>query len=167
MRPGVPGPVLGWVAGSLSASTTINDTTTYTTGGVTFAAPPISNGAVYLVTAFGSFTAVSSATARNAEIACFWGATQLTAITVAVTASTAQTTNFRAEFILVGTSSTAIWTSGISDNAIALRGPSHSLILPVDIWGWECPSGRKHHGIVPKTQPSSTSRTFLESSEIV
>jgi hypothetical protein len=73
---------------------------------------------VWRVRASGQFVAVSSATARSGQIACFWGATQLTAITAVVLASVAQTTNWAAEFILTGSSTTAIWVAGYLQNKL-------------------------------------------------
>jgi hypothetical protein len=103
---------LGWVAGAKTANTTINDTVTYTTGGVTYAAPALAAGQVYRVKAWGTFTTVSSGTGRNMRVACFWGSTQLPEISVNVASSQAVTDPFQVEFILVGSSTTAIWTVG-------------------------------------------------------
>jgi hypothetical protein len=113
-----PGGDLGFVAGGKTADTTINNTVTYTTGGVTYAAPAIASGQVYRVKAFGTFVAVSSVTARDAQLACFWGTTRLTALSVAVQVSTAKTTAWQAEFVLAGTSTSAIWTTGFLDSRI-------------------------------------------------
>jgi len=113
-----PNANLGFLAGGKTADTTINDTVTYTTGGITYAAPAIASGQVYRVRAMGTFVAVSSATTRNAQVACFWGTTQLTAIAVAVGVTLAQTTSWALEIILTGTSTTAIWTTGYLDSRL-------------------------------------------------
>ena len=68
--------------------------------------------------AMGTFVAVSSATARNAQIFPFWGSTQLTGIAVTVKVSVGQTTGWETEFILSASSTTAIWTSGFLVNKI-------------------------------------------------
>lgn len=121
--PGTPGTTTSGllaVAGGLTALTTIAATITPTTGGVTLANQTAAAGAVWRVRAMGTFVAVSSATARNAVIQAFWGATGLTALTVgAVLASTAQTTNFECEFILTASSTTAVWTTGFALNRVA------------------------------------------------
>jgi hypothetical protein len=96
----------------LSANTTVNNTTTYTTAGITLANQTADTGRVWRIRAYGQFTAANSGTARTARIACFWGTTQLVAITPTVLTSTAQTTQWQVEFELVGTSTTAIWTTG-------------------------------------------------------
>jgi hypothetical protein len=103
---------IGFVAGGKTADTTINDTVTFTTGGVTYAAPAIASGQVYRVRALGTFVAVSSATSRSAQVACFWGSTQLTLNAQGVMVSSALTTSWELEFVLTGTSTTAIWTTG-------------------------------------------------------
>lgn len=95
-----------------TANTTVTNTVTYTTGGLTLASQTAAVGSTWRIRAFGQFTAASSATTRNAQIACFWGSTQLTAITPAVLISTAQTTQWQVEFVLTASSTTAIWTTG-------------------------------------------------------
>jgi len=95
-----------------TANVTINNTTTYTTGGITLASQSAAANAVWRVRAFGQYTAANSATARTARVACFWGATQLTAITSTVLTGTAQTTQWQCEFTLTASSATAIWTAG-------------------------------------------------------
>ena len=109
--------LLGISAG-LTANTTINDTVTYTTGGVTLPGQVANAGYMWRVKAQGTFVAISSATARNAQIAPYWGSTALPAIAVAVLASVAQTTNWFAEFTIVGSSTTAVWTTGLIQNKI-------------------------------------------------
>jgi hypothetical protein len=121
MFPGIPGspaPILGF-SGGLTASTTINDTTTPTTGGVTLASQVAVTGSVWRIRAHGTFVAVSSGTARNAVAAVFWGSTQLTpTISTAVLASTAQTTNWEMEFIVTASSTTAVWETGYRNDQI-------------------------------------------------
>jgi len=95
-----------------TANTTITNTTTYTTGGLTLASQTAAIGSTWRVRAFGQFTAANSATARTARVAAFWGSTQLTAITTTVLTNTGQTTQFQVEFTLTGSSTTAIWTTG-------------------------------------------------------
>lgn len=103
----------------LSSNTTVNNTTTYTTAGITLPSQTAANGSVWRVRAYGQFTAANSGTARTARIACFWGSTQLTAITPTVLTSTGQTTQWQVEFILRGTSTTAIWTTGTLISRVA------------------------------------------------
>jgi hypothetical protein len=100
------------VSANLTAVTAINDTITYTTGGVTLASQIAAAGTAWRVKAFGTFVAVNSATARNAQVDPYWGTTALPAIAVAVLASVGQTTEWEVEFTLSGSSTTAIWTVG-------------------------------------------------------
>lgn len=121
----VAGGVPTWGASStlatnsgLTSLTTINATTTYTTGGITLASQTAEAGSVWRVRAYGNYLSVASATARNAQVACFWGSTQLTALTVAVGTNLAQTSGWNIEFELTATSTTAIWTTGQNINKI-------------------------------------------------
>lgn len=115
--PGFNGPLTN-ISSHLTAVTTINDTITYTTGGVTLASQTATATASWRVRAFGTFVATNSATARNAQVASYWGTTALPAIVVAVLASVGQTTEWEVEFILSGSSTTAIWTVGNLKNKI-------------------------------------------------
>ena len=99
------------VAGGLTTPTTINDTVTYTTGGITYSAPAISSGQVYRLRAMGTFVAANSATARNAQVAPYWGSTQLTANAIAVLTNLGQQSDWEVEIILTGASTTSIYTS--------------------------------------------------------
>jgi hypothetical protein len=108
---GTQAPPLGF-GGGFVASTTINDTTTPTTGGATLTSQVAAVNSVWRVCAHGSFVAVSSATARNAVVQPFWGTTALPSIAVVVLISVIQTTNWSCEFILTGSSTTGIWTTG-------------------------------------------------------
>lgn len=103
----------------LTANTTVTNQATFTTAGLTLASQTADTGRVWRIRAFGQFTAANSGTARTAQIACFWGSTQLTAITPSILVSTAQTTQWQVEFILTGTSTTAIWTTGTLINRVA------------------------------------------------
>jgi hypothetical protein len=95
-----------------TANTTITNQATFTTGGLTLASQTAAAGSTWRIRAFGQFTAASSATARTAQVACFWGTTQLTAITPSVLISGAQTTQWQCEFTLTASSTTAMWTAG-------------------------------------------------------
>jgi hypothetical protein len=107
-------------SGGLTGLVTINDTVTPTTGGVTLAAQTAAAGAVWRVRAMGTFTAALSVTARNALIQAFWGATALPQIVLgAILVSTAQTTDWTAEFLITGSSATAVWTSGTALGEVA------------------------------------------------
>jgi hypothetical protein len=103
----------------LTANTTVTNQATFTTAGLTLASQTAAAGSVWRITAYGQFTAASSGTARTAQIACFWGSTQLTAITPSVLVSTAQTTQWQVEFELSATSATAIWTTGTLISRVA------------------------------------------------
>lgn len=106
-------------ATGLTTATAIAATVTYTTGGVTLASQTLAAGLVWRVRAYGTYTSVSSATGRNAQIACYWGSTQLTAYTVAAgTASSAGVASFLIEFEIVGTGTTAAYVSGVVTDQI-------------------------------------------------
>jgi hypothetical protein len=113
---------LGLVGGGLTADTTVNNTITYTTGGVTYAAPDLASGQIYRITSFGTFTVANSATSRNMQVAAYWGSTQLTTLAVTLHTNAAQTFGFRVESILQGTSTTAIWSSTIINTATQPSG---------------------------------------------
>ena len=104
------------------ANTTINNTVTPTTGGVTFAAPAIAAGHMYRIRAVGQFVAVSSATARNAQVSPFWGtvACPTLAAAIVVPASLAQTTQWELEYILVGVDTTHAWCTGYFHSRLGL-----------------------------------------------
>jgi hypothetical protein len=99
--------------GGKTAVTSIGTNTTLTTGGTTLASQVMASGSTWRVVAYGTFVAASSATSRTFTMACFWGSTQLTAITTgAVLASSAQTTPWKVEFEITGSSATAAWVTG-------------------------------------------------------
>ncbi len=100
-------------SGALTSVTTINATTTDTTGGVTLTNQTAANGSTWKVRAQGQYVNNNSATARNAQISVYWGTTQLTpTISSAVKTTNGSTWDFDVEFILNGTSTTAIWAVG-------------------------------------------------------
>ena len=102
-----------------TANTSITNQTTFTTGGLTLPSQAPATNSTWRIRAFGQFDGRSSATARTAQVACFWGTTQLVAITPTVLASTAQVTQWQLEFNLTCSSATAIWTSGTLLSRIA------------------------------------------------
>ena len=102
------------------ADTTVNNTVTPTTGGVTFAMPNLAAGQMYRIRAFGTHVAVSSATARNATVQPFIGSSALTSIAIAVTASQALTSGWECEFILALSSATACWVTGVLKSGISI-----------------------------------------------
>jgi hypothetical protein len=119
------------VNAGLTSLTTINATTTYTTSGITLPSQTAFVGSVWRIRAYGQYLSVNSATARNAQIACFWGSTQLTALTVAVGTSLAQTSGFLLEFELTATSTTDIWTTGQTINRIGSSTTNNNNIAMV------------------------------------
>ena len=117
-------------AGGLSAVTPIAATVTYTSGGVTLTSQTMASGSVWRVRAFGTYITPSSGTARNAQMACFWGATQLTGFAIAAQITTVRTTNFNLEFIITGTSTTAAWVVGTCGNTFAAATYNNNSITP-------------------------------------
>lgn len=100
------------ISAGLTSTTTINDTITDTTGGVTLANQSASAGEMWRIQAWGTFVAVTSITTRKAQITPYWGTTALPGVVVTVLTSVAQTTNWKADFLIVGQTSTSVWTSG-------------------------------------------------------
>ena len=98
--------------GSLTAQATINATITFTAAATALASQVAIANAAWRVNARGTFVAANSATPRNAQIAVFWGGTQLPAIIVPVLLSVAQTTTWDVEFEITATSTTAVFTAG-------------------------------------------------------
>jgi len=98
--------------GGQTANITVTNTVTYTTGGNTLASQTATTGATWRVRAFGQYAAVTSATARNAQVRPYWGTVALPAITPAVLTSAANTTQWQCEFTLTASSTTAMWTAG-------------------------------------------------------
>lgn len=116
--PAGPLAIAGPIAGP---STTINSTTTPTSGGITLPnqiaiGAASGTGAAWRIKAYGSFSATNSGTARNALIQVFWGSTSLITLTIAVLTSTTQVTGFECEFVLGSSSATAMTCSGGSTN---------------------------------------------------
>ena len=98
--------------GGKTAVTSIAATTTLTTGGTTLASQVMASGSTWRVVAYGTFVGATSATTRTFTMACFWGTTQLTAITTGSVLTTAQTTPWKVEFEITGSSATAAWVTG-------------------------------------------------------
>lgn len=99
-------------ASNLTSTTAIPNQQTFTTGGQTLANQTAAASATWRIRAFGTYTAANSATGRNAQVSAYWGATQLPILSVPVLASVAQTTQWELEFVLSGSSTTAVWTAG-------------------------------------------------------
>jgi hypothetical protein len=101
-------------AGGLTAVTAVAGSLTLATGGVTIASQVMASGSVWRVTAYGTYAASSSANARTLTMACYWGTTALTSVTTGnVLAVTAQTTPWRVELEISGSSATAAWCTAI------------------------------------------------------
>ena len=106
--------VLATAARTAGSVLAVAGSLTLTTAGTTLTSQTAATGAVWRVRAFGTYAAASSANVRTFTMACFWGTTQLTAITApaAVLASTANTTNWNVEFEIATTGTTAAWVTG-------------------------------------------------------
>lgn len=117
--------VLASSTGRTSTLTFVSSTTP-TTGGVTLANQVAEANSVWLVKIIGAFTAVSSATVRTANIAIFWGSTQIVVVSPTVQASTAKTTSFMVDVIITGVNTTSVYAT-----LNALQGINTSTGLPV------------------------------------
>jgi hypothetical protein len=104
------------VAGGLTSTPTINATTTYTTAGVTYSAPTLQAGQIYSIHATGQYASASSGTGRNAQIAAYWGTTQLPVASSAVKISSSATTSWTLDMTVEGTGTTSVWTTGTFTN---------------------------------------------------
>lgn len=102
--------VLASSTGRTSTLTFVSSTTP-TTGGVTLANQVAEANSVWLVKIIGAFTAVSSATVRTANIAIFWGSTQIVVVGPTVQASTAKTTSFMVDVIITGVNTTSVYAT--------------------------------------------------------
>jgi len=101
-------------AGGLTAVTAVAGSLTLGTGGVTIASQVMAAGSVWRISAYGTYAASSSVNVRSFTMSCFWGSSALTAITTGVVlASVAQTSNWKVELEITGSSATAAWCTGI------------------------------------------------------
>jgi len=104
--------------GGLTAVTAVAGSLTLATGGVTLATQTMAAGSVWRVVAYGTYAAVSSASSTNIRqftVSCFWGSTALTAVTTGnvLVAATAQTTSWKVELEISGSSATAAWCTAV------------------------------------------------------
>jgi hypothetical protein len=91
-----------------------------TSGVVSLSNQSAASGSYWRIRAFGTYAAISSVNVRQFSIVVLWGSTTLTALLSGnVLASTVQTTNWVAEFTIVGTSTTAVSVTGHLINQIA------------------------------------------------
>jgi hypothetical protein len=119
----------------LTAVTAVAGSLTLATGGMTLTSQTATAGSVWRVRAYGTYAAASSANVRQLTMSCYWGTTQLTAITTSnVLASTAQTTAWSVEFEISTTSTTAAWTTGIlSSQVTSATIPLNAVATPASV----------------------------------
>jgi len=114
---GPTGTQLAYV-GALTSATTIADTTTPTTGGVTLTGQTMAAGSVWRVRVHGSQTCVSHVT-RNFNMSVYWATVQMLVVSAGVFATTAfSAIGFEAEFLIVGTGTTSATVSAMQHNGI-------------------------------------------------
>ena len=106
----------------------IGSTVTFTSGNRTLPAQSLATGTIFRIIYYITLTPISSATARNLQIAPYWGATQLGINTVAVLASSAVVVRHRGEVIITANNSGSL---EVTHSTIGLSGGVLSLILPV------------------------------------
>ena len=103
----------------LTAVTAVTGSLTLATGGVTLANQTMASGSVWRIRAYGTYAAISSANTRQFTLRCLWGSTSLTATTSGnVLTSTAQTFPWSVEFVITGSSATAVWVTGILSSQV-------------------------------------------------
>ena len=119
----------------LTTVTAVTGSLTLATGGVTLATQTAASGSVWRVRAYGAYAAASSANVRQLTMSCYWGTTQLTAITTGnVLASTAQTTPWQVEFEISTTSTTAAWNTGVlSSQVTSATIPLNTIATPASV----------------------------------
>lgn len=119
----------------LTAVTAVTGSLTLATGGITLASQTAATGSVWRVRAYGTYAAASSANVRQLTMSCYWGTTQLTAITTGnVLASTAQTTAWSVEFTISTPSTTAAWNTGIlSSQVTSATIPLNAVATPASV----------------------------------
>ncbi|CAB4133899.1 hypothetical protein UFOVP263_45 [uncultured Caudovirales phage] len=119
----------------LTAVTAVAGSLTLATGGVTLASQTAAAGSVWRVRAYGTYAAASSANVRALTMSCYWGTTQLTAITTGnVLAAVAQTTAWSVEFEVSTTSTTAAWNTGVLSSQVSSATiPLNSVATPASV----------------------------------
>jgi hypothetical protein len=123
--------------GGLTAVTAVTGSLTLATGGVNLASQVMASGSVWRVVAYGTYAAASSANVRALTMACYWGSSALTSVTTGnVLASTAQTTPWRVEMEISGSSATAAWcTSVLSAQVTSATIPFNYVGTPTSVTG--------------------------------
>lgn len=119
----------------LTAVTAVAGSLTLATGGMTLVSQTAAAGSVWRVRAYGTYAAVSSANVRALTMSCYWGSTQLTAITTgSILAAVAQTTTWSVEFEVSTSSTTAAWTTGIlSSQVTSATIPLNAVATPASV----------------------------------
>jgi hypothetical protein len=110
----------------LTAVTAVTGSLTLATGGVTLANQLMAVGSVWRIRAYGTYAGILSANTRQFTLRCFWGSTALTAVTSGNVLTTAQTTNWSVEFVITGSSATAVWVTGLLSSQVT------SATIPLD-----------------------------------
>ena len=119
----------------LTAVTAVAGSLTLATGGVTLATQTAAAGSVWRVRAYGTYAAASSANVRALTMSCYWGTTQLTAITTgSVLSAVAQTTPWQVEFEISTSSTNAAWNTGIlSSQVTSATIPLNNVATPASV----------------------------------
>ena len=110
----------------LTAVTAVTGSLTLATGGVTLANQTMAVGSVWRIRAYGTYAGILSANVRQLTMRCFWGSTALTAVTSGNLLTTAQTSPWSVEFVITGSSATAVWVTGLLSSQVT------SATIPLD-----------------------------------
>jgi hypothetical protein len=110
----------------LVAVTPVTGSLTLATGGVTLANQTMAVGSVWRIRAYGTYVGVTNANTRQFTLRCFWGSTALTAVTSGNVFTTGQTTPWSVEFVITGSSATAVWVTGFLSSQVT------STTIPLD-----------------------------------
>ena len=121
----------------LTAVTAVTGSLTLATGGVTLANQTMAVGSVWRIRAYGTYAAISSANTRQFTLRCLWGSTSLTATTSGnVLTSTAQTFPWSVEFVITGSSATAVWVTGfLSSQVTSATIPLNNIATAASVTG--------------------------------
>ena len=110
----------------LTAVTAVTGSLTLATGGVTLANQTMASAFVWRIRAYGTYAGITSVNVRQFTLRCYWGSTALTATTSGNVLVTAQTTPWSVEFVITGSSATAVWVT------VLLSSQVTSATIPLD-----------------------------------
>ena len=120
----------------LTAVTAVTGSLTLATGGVTLANQTMASAFVWRIRAYGTYVGITSANTRQFTLRCYWGSTALTDITTGNVLATTQTTPWSVEFVITGSSATAVWVTGfLSSQVTSATIPLNNIATAAPVTG--------------------------------